>query len=69
MVTLEEAYAEAIDYMLGYHFAISGSFFSMLINVAENYDIPEKKLSDKELFFEISNLMHEEQQEAFSPNR
>lgn len=58
----ESAFAEAAEYMIGYHHLITSFMAKMIVSVAENYEIPPGQLDDVQLFKEILDTAHNEQE-------
>lgn len=58
----ESAFSEAAEYMLAYHHLITSFMAKMIVSVAENYEIPSSQLDDAQLFKEILDTAHNEQE-------
>ncbi|MGM0913865.1 MAG: hypothetical protein ACQEXC_08395 [Pseudomonadota bacterium] len=58
----ESAFAEAAEYMIGYHHLITSFMAKMIVSVAENYEIPSGQLDDAQLFKEVLDTAHNEQE-------
>lgn len=60
----EEAGAESTEFMQGYHYLISGLFEKKLIQIASEYEVQPRRLSDPELFESVMDTIYAEQEEA-----
>ncbi len=60
----ETAGAESTKFMQEYHYLIGGLFEKKLIQIAREYDVQPKKLSDPELFEAVMDTIHAEQEMA-----
>ena len=58
----ESAFAEAAEYMVGYHRLITSFMAKLIVSVVENYEIPAGKLDDAQLFKEVLDTAHKEQE-------
>lgn len=58
----ESAFAEAAEYMLAYHHLITTFMAKMIVSVAESYEIPPSQLDDAQLFKEVLDTAHNEQE-------
>lgn len=58
----ESAFAEAAEYMNGYHHLITSFMAKMVVSIAENYEIPPVQLDDAQLFKEVLDTAHNEQE-------
>lgn len=64
-VEFQEAASEMADrFMQEYHPMIGGLFEVKLLQIAREYEIPPRKLSDADLFSEVIDTVHAEQCEA-----
>jgi hypothetical protein len=60
----EKAGAESISFMQSYHYLISSMFVRKVISIAQDYEIPPRRLSDAELFAEVADTLYAEQQRS-----
>lgn len=58
----ESAFAGAAEYMIGYHHLITSFMAKMIVSVSENYEIPPGQLDDAQLFKEVLDTAHNEQE-------
>lgn len=58
----ENAGAESITFMQGYHYQISGLFVRKVLQIAREYEVPQERLSDAELFAEVIDTLYAEQE-------
>lgn len=60
----EKAGAESVAFMQSYHYMISSMFVKKVISIAQDYEVPLRRLSDAELFSEVADTLHAEQQRS-----
>lgn len=58
----ESAFSESAEYMAGYHHLITSFMAKLIVSVAENYEIPAGQLDDAQLFKEVLDTAHNEQE-------
>ncbi|EEB77612.1 hypothetical protein GPB2148_1346 [marine gamma proteobacterium HTCC2148] len=58
----EAAFAGAVEFLLGYSHLVSSFMAKMIVSVAENYDIPQAKLDDGQLFQAVIETAHNQQE-------
>jgi hypothetical protein len=59
----ELAGSDSIEFMQSYHYLISSVFVKALIGIAHDYAPPATRLSDAELFAEVMDTVHAEQEQ------
>ena len=59
----ELAGSDSIEFMQSYHYLISSFFVKALIGIAQDYEPPATRLSDAELFAEVMDTVHAEQEQ------
>lgn len=57
----EDAGADAMDFMQSYHYLINGLIVKKMIQIAREYDLPNHRMSDAELFERVTETYYAEQ--------
>ncbi|PIT79081.1 hypothetical protein [Limnohabitans sp. JirII-31] len=63
----ESASADASEFLKSYHYLISSLFEKMVIQIANEYEIPKRRLSDAELFGEVFDTARAVLEERLHP--
>jgi len=60
----EKAAAESIEFMQNYHYLITKQFVQKAISIAQDYEVPHRRISDGELFAAVTETVFVEQEKA-----